>query len=60
MFRRQLRNICAVLAGTLILAALAGCAAGPGSGNAVEWVVSQEAEKKRLNDQGFPQYNPGT
>lgn len=59
MSRPLLRGVCAALAGTLILAALAGCAAGPGSGNAVEWVVWQEAEKKRLEDQGFPQYSPG-
>jgi uncharacterized lipoprotein len=53
----RLRTIRAALAAALLLIELAGCASGPGSQQAVDWVTSQEAEKKRLNDAGFPQYN---
>ena len=38
------------------LGQLAGCASGPQSGQAVKWVTEDEAQKKRLNDEGFPQY----
>jgi hypothetical protein len=38
------------------LLAVAGCASDPRYSQGVEWVQWQEAEKKRLNDAGFPQY----
>ena len=34
----------------------AGCATDRGYSQGVEWVVSADADKKRLNDAGFPQY----
>jgi hypothetical protein len=46
----------AALAAALVLLALAGCASDPRYQQGIEWVVSQEAEKKRLDDAGFPQY----
>ncbi|MCL4798086.1 MAG: hypothetical protein KJ025_00760 [Burkholderiales bacterium] len=59
MSRHAPCGIGAALAAALVLIVLTGCAAGPSSGQAVEWVVWQEAEKKRLDDMGFPQYNDG-
>lgn len=56
MSRNERYSIRAALAAALALIALAGCASDSRSGQAVDWVVSQEAEKKRLNDAGFPQY----
>lgn len=56
MLRIGLRNIRAALAALLALLALAGCASDPRYQQGVQWVVEQEAEKKRLNDAGFPQY----
>jgi hypothetical protein len=41
----------------LALAALAGCASDPRYNKGVDWVVSEAAEKRRLNDAGFPQYS---
>jgi hypothetical protein len=46
----------AVLAASILSA---GCAADQRYSQGVEWIVSQEAEKKRLHDAGFPQYNDG-
>ena len=37
-------------------AALAACASGSSGGQAAQWIMENEAEKKRLNDAGFPQY----
>jgi hypothetical protein len=37
-------------------AALAGCASGSSGGQAANWITENEAEKKRLNDAGFPQF----
>lgn len=36
--------------------ALAACASGSSGGQAAKWIIEDEAEKKRLNDAGFPQY----
>jgi outer membrane biogenesis lipoprotein LolB len=36
---------------------LAGCASDPRSKQGVEWVTWQDAERQRLQAQGFPQYN---
>lgn len=38
---------------------LAGCASDPRYAAGLEWVMSNEAEKKRLQAQGFPQYSDG-
>jgi len=38
-------------------AVLAGCASDPRYAKGLEWVLENEAEKRRLNAQGFPQYN---
>ncbi len=52
---RVSRSIRAALAAVLALFVLAGCAGRPSEG--VEIVVWQEAERQRLEAQGFPQYN---
>ena len=52
---RVSRSIRAALAAALALIVLAGCAGRPSEG--VEIVVWQEAERQRLQAQGFPQYN---
>lgn len=44
--------LCLLIAG----AGLAGCAAGSAQSQGVKWHLENEAEKKRLNDAGFPQY----
>lgn len=54
MLRFRALVIAALLAGTA--AGLLGCASGGSQGNAVQWMMENEAEKKRLNDAGFPQY----
>jgi len=42
------------------LSGLAGCATSGPPSQAVQWIVETEAQKKQLNDAGFPQYNsPG-
>jgi hypothetical protein len=46
-----------VLLVALALSGVAGCASDPRYQQGLEWVVSAEAERKRLNDAGFPQYN---
>jgi len=35
---------------------LAGCASSGPPSQAVQWIVETEAQKKQLNDAGFPQY----
>jgi hypothetical protein len=45
------------LAAALLFISLAGCTSSPSSQQTLDWITSQEAEKKRLNDAGFPQYN---
>ena len=53
-------RIRAVLAIALALGTLAGCATSGSPSQAVQWIVETEAQKKQLNDAGFPQYNsPG-
>jgi hypothetical protein len=51
------RSIRAALAGTLAVLALAGCATGGTPSQAQQWIMENEAQKQRLNDAGFPQYN---
>jgi hypothetical protein len=41
------------------LAGLFGCASDPRYKEGLDWVLWNEAEKKRLDDAGFPQYNDG-
>ncbi len=43
-----------LIAAALLFATLAGCAANP---RTLQWIQENESEKRRLNDQGFPQYN---
>jgi len=52
---RVSRSIRAAFAAVLAVVVLAGCAGRPSQG--VEIVVWQEAERQRLQAQGFPQYN---
>lgn len=57
---RMIRSVRAALAAALALAVLAGCASSGAPSQAVQWIVETEAQKKQLNDAGFPQYNsPG-
>ena len=47
----------AALLGLLIaVAGLVGCATGGAQSQGVKWYLENEAEKKRLDDAGFPQY----
>jgi hypothetical protein len=46
-----------VLLAILALGALAGCASDPRYSQGIAWVQWNEAEKARLQAQGFPQYN---
>ncbi len=57
MSRHERSSIRTALAAVLLVTVLTGCASDSRSGQAVDWVVSQEAEKKRLDDAGFPQYS---
>jgi hypothetical protein len=41
----------------IVAVGLAGCAAGGAQSQGVKWHLENEAEKKRLNDAGFPQYS---
>jgi hypothetical protein len=41
----------------LALAVLGGCASDPRYAMGVKWVEEQEAERRRLQAQGFPQYS---
>jgi hypothetical protein len=54
---RVFYNLRIVLGAALALAVLAGCASDPRYQQGLEWVLWNEAERKRLNDAGFPQYN---
>lgn len=56
MFPHQFCSVRAALAVAVVLIELAGCASDPRYQQGVDWVVWQEAEKKRLDDAGFPQY----
>jgi hypothetical protein len=45
-----------LLALALVGLALAGCAADPRYQHGLEWVEWNEAQKRQLEAQGFPQY----
>lgn len=51
--RSALKTLMALVAFTI----LGGCASDPRYSQGVEWVQWQEAERKRLEAAGFPQYN---
>ena len=53
------KHCAATLAAALVLLALGGCASPQRSEQVLEWVVSSEAQKKKLDDDGFPQYVGG-
>lgn len=53
----QLRSIRTALAAALTLIVLAGCATSGSPSQAQQWITETEAQKKQLNDAGFPQYN---
>ena len=55
LFTSAVKAILAAVA----LGVLAGCASDPRYSQGLEWVQSNEAEKKRLQAAGFPQYNDG-
>ena len=44
----------------VMLSGLAGCASDPRYQQGLEWVLSNEAAKKHLDDAGFPQYTNGS
>jgi hypothetical protein len=54
---RGSRSIRAALAAALGWSVLAGCASSGAPSQAVQWIVETEAQKKQLNDAGFPQFN---
>jgi type IV pilus biogenesis protein CpaD/CtpE len=45
-----------VLLAMFAAALLAGCASDPRFASGLDWVTAQEAERARLQAQGFPQY----
>lgn len=49
----RIAPLCLALVG---VAVLAGCATDPRSAQGRNWVVEQQAERTRLEAQGFPQY----
>jgi len=51
-----LRSLGLFLWALVSLAGLSGCASDPRYSQGVEWIVSDAAQKKQLNDAGFPQY----
>ena len=55
--RRWMRVIAMLGPIAAALGALGGCASDQGYKEGVSWVTYNEAEKKRLNDAGFPQYS---
>ena len=53
---RVSRSLRAALAAVPALLVLAGCATSGPPSQAVQWIVETEAQKKQLNDAGFPQF----
>ena len=49
----------AAIALSVVLAFAAGCAGDPRYSPGLEWVQWNEAQKKRLEAEGFPQYTGG-
>jgi hypothetical protein len=52
-----LRVVAALGAAWFALGVLGGCASDPRFREGIAWVSYNEAEKARLDSQGFPQYN---
>jgi hypothetical protein len=46
-----------VVAGVLLCLAVGGCASDPRFKEGLAWIEYNEAQKARLNAQGFPQYS---
>lgn len=59
MARTRLDRILLLLVLAATVAGLTGCASDPRYKEGLDWVLWIEAEKKRLNDAGFPQYTGG-
>lgn len=57
MARSRLDRILLLLVFAATVAGVTGCATDPRYQQGLEWVLWMEAEKKRLNDAGFPQYS---
>jgi hypothetical protein len=55
---RLFRDVPRLLLAVLVLGS-AGCASDPRYKEGLNWVVSQEQERQRLQAQGFPQYGFG-
>jgi type IV pilus biogenesis protein CpaD/CtpE len=54
MARLELPVIAVLLAASF--AALAGCTSGPNQSRGTQWIEEDEAQKRRLEAAGFPQY----
>jgi hypothetical protein len=54
--RRRFEKLVIAVVLASIGAGLVGCASAAPEGRALQWVLENEAEKKRLNDAGFPQF----
>lgn len=52
-----MNRLARVLFALIAAAVLAGCTSSPRYKDGLRWVVENEDEKRRLNAQGFPQYN---
>ena len=59
MTKRRSDRILLLLVLAATVAGLTGCASDPRYQQGLEWVLWIEAEKKRLDDAGFPQYVGG-
>jgi uncharacterized lipoprotein len=55
---RLFRVVPRILLASMVLG-IAGCASDPRYKQGLEWVVSAEQERQRLQAQGFPQYSFG-
>jgi len=40
----------------IVVTTLTACASGPRQSQGLSWVLEQQAERQRLQAQGFPQY----
>jgi hypothetical protein len=55
--RSTARSTLKIAIAIVAFSTLGGCASDPRYSQGVEWVQWQEAERKRLEAAGFPQYN---
>lgn len=56
MVKYLLRGILKSVSVAIAVGILAGCASDPRYKEGLGWILYNEAEKARLNAQGFPQY----